>query len=75
MILPTKHISERQSVLGAGATVLRHLDTPQTVTGLWERVRHHNETSVYSRYILTLDFLFAIGVINLEDGLVTRHAS
>ena len=73
MILPTKHVSEQHSVLGAGATILRHLDSPQTVTGLWEHVRQFKETSVYSRYILTLDFLFAVGVIDLDNGLVARH--
>ena len=74
MILPTKHISPQQSVLGVGAIVLNKIDSPQTVTGLWERVREVPEVTVYWRFILALDFLFAIGAVEFADGLIVRHA-
>jgi len=73
MILPTKHIKAQYSLLGAGATLLRYLDRPQTVTGLWDRVRGNPELSVYWRFILALDFLFAMGMVELADGLIVRH--
>jgi hypothetical protein len=73
MILPTKHITLKNSILGAGATVLRHLDNPHTVTSLWERVRHYPETGVYNRFVLVLDFLFTIGVLDIVDGLLVRR--
>jgi hypothetical protein len=72
MILPTKHISVQHSLLGAGAVVLRHLDHPQTITALWERIRSIPETSVYWRFILALDFLYAIGTIEHADGFIQR---
>jgi hypothetical protein len=73
MILPTKHISTKHSILGAGAAILQHVDPPQTITALWERVRVVPEISVYWRFVLALDFLFAIGVVDLEDGLIVRR--
>ena len=74
MILPTKHISARHSILGAGAAILRHLDSPQTLTGVWEQVRALPEIGVYCRFILGVDFLYAIGTIDLADGLIVRSA-
>jgi hypothetical protein len=72
MILPTKHISVQYSLLGAGAAILRRLDSPQTVTALWERVRTEPEVCVYWRFVLSLDFLFAIGILEFKDGLIAR---
>ena len=72
MILPTKHISVQHSLLGAGAVVLRHLEHPQTVTALWERIRVFPETGVYWRFILALDFLYAIETIEYTDGFIQR---
>lgn len=73
MILPTKHISAQHSILGSGATILQHLDSPQTVSALWERVRCLPEIRVYWRFVLVLDMLFAIGVLDLTEGLIVRH--
>ncbi|MEO5333876.1 MAG: hypothetical protein H7839_17830 [Magnetococcus sp. YQC-5] len=73
MILPTKHVDLQHSLLGAGATLLRHLQMPQTVTSLWDRVRANPEVSVYLRFILALDFLFAIRAIDWADGLIVRR--
>ena len=72
MILPTKHISAQHSILGAGAAILRHFDSPQTVTALWDHVRGTPEVGVYWRFVLALDLLFAIGVVDMADGLVVR---
>jgi hypothetical protein len=73
MILPTKHISANNTLLGAGASILTHLITPQTVSALWERVKCLTEMTYYWRFILTLDFLFALGVIDLNNGLIERR--
>ena len=70
MILPTKHIPVSQSFLGTGASVLRHMDRPLTLTRLWERVRLSGSVSSYERFLLTLDLLYAIDAIELADGLL-----
>lgn len=72
MILPTKHVSVRNSLIGAGATILHTLNSPQTVTGLWNNVRTNPEVGVYQRFVLILDFLFVIDAIELIDGLIVR---
>ena len=73
MILPTKHVSAQHSLLGAGATILQYLDSPQTITALWEQVRVSPNIEAYERFVLTLDLLFAIGALDLFDGLIMRR--
>lgn len=72
MILPTKHVSLDKSLLGAGAVVLRILAEPMTTTGMWERVKHAPEIGGYGRFVLTLDFLYAIGAIDMAEGLIIK---
>jgi hypothetical protein len=73
MILPTKHVSLDRSLLGAGAFLLAHIDGPLTTTGLWERAKEASGIESYGRFVLTLDFLFAVGAIDLVDGLIVKR--
>ena len=75
MILPSNHISEEQALLGVGAIVLRHLDRPQTVTSLWEKVRIHEAIGNFERFVLALTMLHITGVVNLSNGLIARAES
>jgi len=72
VILPTKHIPLRQSLLGVGGILLRHLDRKRTFSELWERVRAVREVGNYQRFVLALDLLYAVDAIALEEGLLRR---
>ncbi len=78
MILPTKHLSQERALLTVGARLLTHLAQPRTVSSLWEEItRSVNPTSKkpalrYDAYVLTLDLLFLMGAIELQDGLISR---
>lgn len=74
MILPTKHISTGNSLLGMGAALLAALDRPRTVTSLWDEARGWPETATFERFTLALDLLYACGAIFLDDGLLRRGA-
>ena len=74
MILPTKHISESEALLGVGATLLGHLERPSTVSGLWERARTESNVGTFERFALAANLLFLMGAIDLRDGLVVRSA-
>lgn len=73
MILPTKHISPPRSLLGVGALVLTHLDRPCTVTALWDRVHVLPEVATFERFVLALDLLYIMGVVDIVDGVLTRQ--
>ncbi len=72
MILPSKHISQDQALVGVGAILLKSLGQPQTVTSLWEAVRKKNAIGTFERFVLALDMLHITGVITLENGLLAR---
>jgi ABC-three component (ABC-3C) system Middle Component 6 len=61
--------------LGVGAVVLRHLERPQTVTILWDKVRDERVVGTYERFILALNLLHIIGMVNLSQGMIQREAS
>lgn len=75
MILPSKHISEDQALIGVGAVVLRHLERPQTVTSLWDKVRDDRAVGTYERFVLALDLLHITGVIGLTQGMIRLEAT
>jgi len=72
MILPTKHLPPRKSLLGVGARLLGALARPQTESALWAHVREDPEVATFERFVLALDLLYAIGAIDLKDGLLQR---
>lgn len=74
MILPSKHISEDQALLGVGAVLLRELQQPQTITGFWEKVRTHRSVGTFERFVLALDMLHILGVVSMSGGLIERES-
>jgi len=72
MILPTKHISPSSALLPLGEFVLRELERPTTPSSLWETVRIIPEIGTWQRFILTLDLLHIMGVLDFRDGLLMR---
>ncbi len=72
MILPTKHVSEAESLLAAGAVLLHELDRPRTVTDLWEATRGEGIAS-FDRFVLAAEMLYTIGAINFRDGLLKKR--
>lgn len=72
MILPSKHISEENALIGVGAILLKEMHHPQTVTSLWEKVRGYSAVGPYERFVLALDMLHITGVLTLSQGMIVR---
>lgn len=60
------------SLIGTGSKILVELKVPQTVSSLWEKARAINEIKNFEKFVLTLDFLYSIGLIELEEGIIRR---
>lgn len=73
MILPSKHITEEQALIGVGAVILRNLERPETVTSLWGKVRDNRSVGTYERFVLALDLLHIMGTVSLSHGLLVRE--
>lgn len=72
MILPTKHIEMRRSLLAIGAVILARLERPRSVTSLWEDISKFPDIGTFERFSLSLDFLYMIGAVDLHEGLLQR---
>lgn len=73
MILPTKHLSVDDSILGKGASILRTLSKPQSVSRLWEK--NKKTIGSYELFSITLAFLYSIDAIEFNEGLIMRNVS
>lgn len=72
MILPTKHLSVDESLLGAGAVLLKQLSRPQTTSRLWDKIRGDTVVGNFARFTQTLAFLFSIDAVEFKDSLIWR---
>lgn len=72
MILPTKHITEHEALIGAGGLVLEEISKPVSLSHLWENVKSNSSVQTYERFILTLDMLHIVGAIEIEESMIVR---
>ena len=78
MILPTRNIALDRALLTVSGEVFQHLSRPDTVSGLWDRVRADNASRplAYSWFLLAVDLLFVLGLVVYDDrGLLARAQS
>src|SRR5690606_40698804 len=79
VITPTKGVVPQRALLTVGAQILQVLDQPLTVSQLWARVeqwRHdhrHHAPMPFWWFVLAMDVLYALGLIELDRELVTRR--
>ena len=71
MILPTKYVQERASLLGQAAHLLSMRRQEMTVSELWTEAREAEDFSMsYDTFVLALDFLYIVGAVKLRDGVL-----
>lgn len=77
MLMPTKHIKTENALVGVGAELLGLLDRDKAVSTLFRDLqarRHENELSTihFDWFMLALDFLYSVGAIRFESGLLKK---
>ncbi len=78
MILPTKRLSVQRAMLTVGAEILELLTEPKTVSRLWDELgrvmSEHSSTRIvnYDWFVLTLDLLYMLGVLEMDHGRIQR---
>lgn len=71
MILPNKNIILSNSLLGLGLIILKKLNSKETVSSLWSKTRGE-KINTFEKFILVLDFLYALNLIKLSDNLICK---
>ncbi len=72
LLLPNKYMREQTTILAAGAAVLRELQRPRTISWLRDRLRSESSIPTMHRLALALDLLYALGLVEFEDGRIRR---
>lgn len=78
MILPSKHLSSDRALLTVGARLLAVLSEPRTVSALWDAIRKRRDIRSsrgpfsYEWFVLSLDLLHAMNLIELENGVIRK---
>lgn len=72
MILPTKHLRAESSLIGIGSMLLPHLTRAKTISTLWDAVKENPYVGSYERFLLALNFLYMIDLIESKNGLLKR---
>jgi hypothetical protein len=70
LILPTKHLTPAESLLGVSARLLERLEEPRTVNQLWDSCRGDRRVGTFDRFVLGLDLLFVLGAIDVSAGTI-----
>lgn len=70
MILPDKNLLLAHSLLGMGAELLTKLKSPHTVSSLWDKVRKSGAINSYEKYVLSLDLLYLLDLVEHHEGLL-----
>ena len=82
MILPSKHLTQSRSLIGVGAGILVLLDSPQTVSALWNNFSEKHQSTIrtgsvsvsFDWFILALDLLQTMKAIEFKKGRIRRKS-
>ena len=72
MILPNKYISERESLIGVGSVLLINITNEQSLSVLWDSVKKSSNIGSFERFVMALDLLFLLGIIDLKDEKIVK---
>ncbi len=67
MIMPNKYLTQEETLLGVGKIILDNLSSKKTLSELWEKIKDNESVYNYERFILGLDMLFILGIIDIDD--------
>ncbi len=68
--LPSKYVPVEHSAVGVAALLIASLGPNDTVSSLWDRVRHDDRVRSFDRFANALTMLFAGRVILLDRGVL-----
>ena len=72
MIMPNKYLKEEDTLLGASAVIFDNLNKQQSISELWDKVREDDSVYNFERFILSLDLLYMLNLVELNNNEIMR---
>lgn len=73
IILPDKTVRVGFSVIGVGAILLQNMDSVETVSSLWSKVKAREEVGTFEKFVAALVLLFSSGAILYNNGIIEKN--
>jgi hypothetical protein len=72
MIMPSKYLREEEALIGVSATLLPLLEKTGNLSLLWELAKKVEAIGNFERFILALDLLYLLGLVDLCENEIVR---
>lgn len=72
MILPSKYLREDEALIGVSAALLSLIEKNGNLSLIWESAKKIEFIGNFERFILALDLLFLLGLIELKGNEIVR---
>ncbi|WP_417659141.1 ABC-three component system middle component 6 [Pseudidiomarina sp.] len=72
MIMPSKYLREDEALVGISAALLPLVQKNDNLTALWESAKKIDTIGSFERFILALDFLYLLGLVDLHNDKIVR---
>ena len=72
MIMPNKCLKEEDTLLGSSAVIFNNLNDKQTLSELWDKVKQEEAIYNFERFILSLDMLYLLGIIDFNENSLIK---
>lgn len=72
MIMPNKFLSEYDALIGVGSVLLDKLTVGKTLSTLWDETKDISNIGNFERFILGLDLLFILGLIEVKIDKIIK---
>ena len=70
MILPDKNIAEDKSLLYIGGMIISLLESPLSISNLWDKLKNKIDINSFEHYILAIDLLYIMDAIIISEGKI-----
>lgn len=72
MIMPSKYLREDEALIGISAALLPLVENNGNLAALWESAKKIDAIGSFERFIFALDFLYLLGLVDLQNNKIVR---
>lgn len=72
MIMPSKYLKEDEALIGVSAALLSLIEGNGNLSEIWESAKKIKAIGSFERFILALNFLYLLDLVDLHENKIVR---